>query len=162
IPEPEVTLLERREPCGREDHVDILRDALVTIGVERHRPPDGIRNPVLVERPREREQRPLDVGVSHEEPPGVLERRLPHQSSLAPHSYVRPMRGRVPRGQPPFAMPGVATDARGIVPGKNGVILFPSVDGVVRWLRLYSDEDSLDDLLPGMKILRALTPLRSR
>jgi hypothetical protein len=69
---------------------------------------------------------------------------------------------RVALGQTRFAMPGVATDARGIVLGKHGVILFPSLDGVVRWLRLYSDEDSLDDLLPGMKILRALTPLKSR
>jgi len=69
---------------------------------------------------------------------------------------------RVALGQTRFAIPGVATDARGIVLGKLGAILFPSIDGVVRWLRLYADEDSLDDLLPGMKILRVVSPLKSR
>jgi hypothetical protein len=69
---------------------------------------------------------------------------------------------RVALGQTRFAMPGVATDARGIVLGKLGVILFPSIDGVVRWLRLYADEDSLDDLLPSTKILRVVSPLKSR
>jgi hypothetical protein len=69
---------------------------------------------------------------------------------------------RVTTGQTRFAMPGVATDARGIVLGKLGVMLFPALDGVVRWLRLYGDEDSLDDLLPGMKIVRVVTPLKSR
>src|SRR5215470_8460685 len=69
---------------------------------------------------------------------------------------------RVALGQTRFAIPGVGTDSRGIVLGKLGVILFPSIDGVVRWLRLYADEDSLDDLLPGMKILRVVSPLKSR
>src|SRR5262249_18116133 len=46
--------------------------------------------------------------------------------------------------------------------GKIAIILFPSLDGVVRWLRLYADEDSLDDLLPATKILRVVSPLKSR
>ncbi|HKA86353.1 MAG TPA: hypothetical protein VKE22_01765 [Haliangiales bacterium] len=69
---------------------------------------------------------------------------------------------RISLGQTRFSMPGVAPDARGIVLGKLGVLSFPSLDGVVSWLRLYSDEDGLDDLLPGTHILRARTPLGSR
>ena len=69
---------------------------------------------------------------------------------------------RVALGQTRFAIPGAGTDARGILLGKLGAILFPSIDGVVRWLRLYADEDSLDDLLPSMKIVRAVSPLKSR
>jgi hypothetical protein len=69
---------------------------------------------------------------------------------------------RVALGQTRFATPGVAPDGRGVALGKLGLLLFPALDGVVRWLRLYADEDSLDDLLPGMKILRVMSPLRSR
>jgi hypothetical protein len=69
---------------------------------------------------------------------------------------------RISVGQTRFSMPGVAPDARGIVLGKLGVLSFPSLDGVVSWLRLYGDEDSLDDLLPGTHILRARTQLGSR
>lgn len=69
---------------------------------------------------------------------------------------------RISLGQTRFSIPGVAPDARGILLGKLGVLAFPSLDGVVSWLRLYSDEDSLDDLLPGTRILRARTALGSR
>ena len=69
---------------------------------------------------------------------------------------------RISLGQTRFSMPGVAPDARGILLGKLGVLAFPSLDGVVSWLRLYSDEDSLDDLLPGTRIVRARTALGSR
>jgi hypothetical protein len=69
---------------------------------------------------------------------------------------------RVTLGQTRFSMPGVSTDARGNAVGKLGVLAFPAVDGAVRWLRLYADEDSLDDLLPSMKIVRGLTPMKSR
>jgi hypothetical protein len=69
---------------------------------------------------------------------------------------------RVTLGQTRFSMPGVSTDARGIAVGKLGVLAFPGLDGAVRWLRLFADEDSLDDLLPSMKIVRALTALKSR
>ena len=55
---------------------------------------------------------------------------------------------RVAQGQTRFSVPGVAPDARGIVLGRLGALLFPSLDGVVGWLRLYAGEDSLDDLLP--------------
>jgi hypothetical protein len=69
---------------------------------------------------------------------------------------------RVTVGQTRFAMPGIGADARGVALGKLGVIQFPSLDGVVRWLRLYADEDSLDELLPATHIVRAISPLKSR
>jgi hypothetical protein len=69
---------------------------------------------------------------------------------------------RVALGQTRFSVPGVSVDTRGIVVGKFGALLFPSLDGVVGWLRLYGDEDSLDDLLPSMKILRTRTAQGSR
>ena len=69
---------------------------------------------------------------------------------------------RVTLGQTRFSMPGVGPDSRGVVVGKLGVLAFPTIDGVVRWLRLYADEDSLDDLLPSTRIVRALTPMKSR
>jgi hypothetical protein len=65
-------------------------------------------------------------------------------------------------GQTRFSMPGVSTDARGVVMGKLGLLSFPALDGAVRWLRLYADEDSLDDLLPGLRIVRAATAMKSR
>ncbi len=69
---------------------------------------------------------------------------------------------RIALGQTRFSVPGVSVDTRGIAVGKYGALLFPSLDGVVGWLRLYGDEDSLDDLLPGMKLVRARTMLESR
>jgi len=76
--------------------------------------------------------------------------------------YARIVLERVTLGQTRFAMPGIAPDSRGIVLGKLGALLFPALDGVVRWLRLYADEESLDDLLPGMRLQRVVTPLGSR
>jgi len=58
--------------------------------------------------------------------------------------------------------PGIAPDPRGIVLGRYGLLLFPTLEGVVSWFRLYSAESSLDELLPGMAILRVRTPLQSR
>ena len=69
---------------------------------------------------------------------------------------------RVALGQTRFATPGVAVDARGVVLGRHGALLFAALDGVVGWLRLYSDEGSLDDLVAELKILRVRTQLRSR
>ncbi len=65
-------------------------------------------------------------------------------------------------GQSRFMTPGVAPDPRGVLLGKHGLILFPSLEGVVSWFRLYSSESSLDELLSGLQILRVRTPLRSR
>ncbi len=65
-------------------------------------------------------------------------------------------------GQSRFMTPGIAPDPRGIALGRYGMLLFPTLEGVVSWFRLYSAESSLDELLPGMAILRVRTPLQSR
>lgn len=61
-----------------------------------------------------------------------------------------------------FRTPGVTPDARGVVLGQKGVVLFPSIDRLVAFLRAYGDEGSLDELLPSLVIRRLITPLKSR
>jgi len=58
--------------------------------------------------------------------------------------------------------PGVAPDPRGVVLGRFLVLVFPTLEGVVSWLRLYSHEASLDELVAGLEIVRVRTPLMSR
>jgi hypothetical protein len=65
-------------------------------------------------------------------------------------------------GQTRFMTPGVAPDPRGIVLGRYGLLVFPTLEGVVSWLRLYSAESPLDELLSGLEITQARTPLGSR
>lgn len=61
-----------------------------------------------------------------------------------------------------FRTPGVTPDARGVVLGHKGLVLFPSIDRLVAFLRAYGDEGSLDELLPAMEIRRLVTPLKTR
>lgn len=61
-----------------------------------------------------------------------------------------------------FRTPGVAPDARGVVLGQKGLVLFPSIDRLVAFLRAYGDEGSLDELLPTLVLRRLETPLRTR
>lgn len=61
-----------------------------------------------------------------------------------------------------FRTPGVSPDARGVVLGQKGAVLFPSLDRLVAFLRAYGEEGSLDELLPTMSIRRVVTPLRTR
>lgn len=68
----------------------------------------------------------------------------------------------VAHGQSRFMTPGVAPDPRGVVLGRFLVVVFPTLEGVVSWLRLYSHEASLDELVSGLEILRVRTPLMSR
>ncbi len=68
----------------------------------------------------------------------------------------------VAHGQARFMTPGVAPDPRGVVLGRYLVIVFPTLEGVVSWLRLYSHEASLDELVAGLEITRVRTPLMSR
>ncbi len=68
----------------------------------------------------------------------------------------------VAHGQTRFLTPGVAPDPRGVLIGRFGVLLFPSLEGAVSWLRLYSAESALDELLPGLEIENWATPLKSR
>ena len=65
-------------------------------------------------------------------------------------------------GQSRFMTPGVSPDPRGVVMGRYGLLVFPTLEGIVSWLRLYSAESSLDELLPSMEIHQARTPLQSR
>lgn len=68
----------------------------------------------------------------------------------------------VAHGQARFMTPGVAPDPRGIVLGRYLLLVFPTLEGVVSWLRLYSHESSLDELVAGLEIVRVRTPLMSR
>jgi hypothetical protein len=68
----------------------------------------------------------------------------------------------VAQGQARFMTPGVAPDPRGVLLGRFTVLLFPTLEGVVSWLRMYSSEASLDELASGLAIQRVRTPLASR
>jgi hypothetical protein len=68
----------------------------------------------------------------------------------------------VAHGQTRFMIPGVAPDPRGVVLGRYVLLVFPTLEGVVSWLRLYSHEASLDELMAGLAISRVRTPLASR
>jgi len=61
-----------------------------------------------------------------------------------------------------FRTPGVSPDARGVVLGQRGVLLFPSLDRVVAFFRAYGNDESLDEILPSLSIHRVITPLRTR
>jgi hypothetical protein len=61
-----------------------------------------------------------------------------------------------------FRTPGVGPDARGVVLGTRGLVLFPSLDRLVAFVRAYSEEGSLDELLPSLEIRRLVTPLKTR
>ncbi|HTE51232.1 MAG TPA: hypothetical protein VK698_10220 [Kofleriaceae bacterium] len=65
-------------------------------------------------------------------------------------------------GQSRFMTPGVAPDPRGILLGRYGLLIFPTLEGVVSWLRLYSAESPLDELLAALEISQVRTPLGSR
>lgn len=61
-----------------------------------------------------------------------------------------------------FRTPGVNPDARGVVLGERGLVLFASLDRAVAFLRAYGEEGSLDELVPSLAIRRVITPLRTR
>ena len=61
-----------------------------------------------------------------------------------------------------FRTPGVSPDARGIVVGQKGLVLFPSIDRLVAFLRAYGDQGSIDELLPTLVLRRVITPLKTR
>jgi hypothetical protein len=69
---------------------------------------------------------------------------------------------RVAQGQTRFNTTGLVVDNRGIALGRYGVLVFPALDGVVGWLRLYSDEAGLEDLLAELAIYSVRTQLRAR
>lgn len=61
-----------------------------------------------------------------------------------------------------FRTPGVHPDARGVVLGQRGLLLFPSLDRVVAFFRAYGDEGSLDEILPSLAIQRVVSALKTR
>jgi hypothetical protein len=65
-------------------------------------------------------------------------------------------------GQSRFMTPGVAPDPRGVLLGRYGLLVFPTLEGVVSWLRVYSAEAPLDELLGDLAIQHVRTPLKSR
>ena len=62
---------------------------------------------------------------------------------------------RVGIGQARFNVPGLAPDNRGVVVGRQMALRFPALDRLVSFLRLWSAEQPLDDLGPGLRILQA-------
>jgi hypothetical protein len=68
----------------------------------------------------------------------------------------------VAQGQTRLLTPGIAPDARGVVLGRHCLLVFPTLEGVVSWFRLYSAEASIDELMAGLEVIRARTPLGSR
>jgi len=69
---------------------------------------------------------------------------------------------RVALHQTRFRTPGVAPDARGVMLGERGLVLFASIDRAVAFLRAYGDEGALDELIPSLSLRRVVTPLRTR
>lgn len=61
-----------------------------------------------------------------------------------------------------FRTPGAEQDPRGVLLGRQGLMLFGSLDRLVAFLRAYSEEGSLDELIPGLSIQRVTTALRTR
>lgn len=68
----------------------------------------------------------------------------------------------VAQGQTRFFTPGVAPDPRGILLGRLCLMTFPTLEGAVSWLRLYSSEAALDELMASLMITKAKTALGSR
>ena len=68
----------------------------------------------------------------------------------------------VAQGQMRFFTPGVAPDPRGILLGRLCLMTFPTLEGAVSWLRLYSSEASLDELMAALQIAKVKTALGSR
>ena len=60
-----------------------------------------------------------------------------------------------------FKIPGVAPDSRGVLLGKQGAILLPSLDQGVAFFRMLSEETFLDDILPSLRVLQVRSRLRS-
>jgi hypothetical protein len=68
----------------------------------------------------------------------------------------------VAQGQTRFFTPGVAPDPRGILLGRFCLMTFATLEGAVSWLRLYSSEASLDELIASLTITKTRTALGSR
>jgi len=104
-------------------------------------------------------------GVSDCSARGRTGRRIPCAADpgARPVCYGSPpVLERAALHQTRFRTPGVTPDTRGVVLGGKGLVLFPSIDRVVAFLRAYGDEGSLDELLPSIEIRRVITRLRTQ
>ena len=61
-----------------------------------------------------------------------------------------------------FNTPGVVPDGRGVLLGKLGALLFPSVDALVGFFRIFGEEASLDEILPKLRIEEVRAPAGGR
>lgn len=68
---------------------------------------------------------------------------------------VQPLLEPVAAGQTRFRMQGLTPDGRGIAVGRELLVVFPTIDWLVAFLGAYSDEASLDDLVPTMTLEHA-------
>jgi hypothetical protein len=66
---------------------------------------------------------------------------------------------RVTLNQAGFKLPGVAPDMRGVLLGRYGVAILPTFDRLVSFLSVLSQEISLDDIIPSLKIYQVATEL---
>lgn len=69
---------------------------------------------------------------------------------------------RVTLNQTRLNVPGIAPDARGVMLGQRGLVLMPTIERLVSFFRVYGDQDSIDELLPTLKIMQVKTQLGTR
>src|SRR5262245_64380846 len=61
-----------------------------------------------------------------------------------------------------FNTPGVAPDNRGVLLGKQGALVFASLDRLVGFFRVFCDETSLDDIYPKLKLHQVRSSVEAR
>lgn len=69
---------------------------------------------------------------------------------------------RVAQHQSRFRTPGLGPDSRGVALGPSGVVLVPSMERLVAFLRAAGEEGALDELLDSLRIMQVLSALRTR
>jgi hypothetical protein len=69
---------------------------------------------------------------------------------------------RVSQHQSRFRAPGLSPDVRGVALGPVGVVLLPSIERLVSFLRATGEEGALDELLESLRIVQVISPLRTR
>ena len=69
---------------------------------------------------------------------------------------------RVALHQTRLRTPGLTLDAQGVAVGAQGAVLFPSIDRLVAFLAVYSQERPLDDIAPTLSATIVRSPLGAR
>jgi hypothetical protein len=69
---------------------------------------------------------------------------------------------RVAQHQSRFRTPGLGPDNRGVALGPVGLVLVPSLERLVAFLRAAGEEGALDELLDSLRIAQVISPLRTR